>query len=206
MLKQNADYRSIETKLKQIREKREAERSKVEKELSEQRKNLENAEKRRDSALEKGTKEEYLEACSKVDRERNSVEYLNAKAKKLKEGYRVNLDQLRVFQRAIKKEQDTFTREGFKAILEEAEKLHSSCSKLFEEQKRGNSLYSEIVELFLADATPEEHKVLNSENLGAKGYTTLFGINQTIGVSRDVEKLLNNLKSDGVQEFLKGKE
>ena len=202
-----ADYTTIEKELNKIVENRKSVKAKVEKELFEQRELIEKAEENKENALKTGTKEGYLTACSKLAEEKASLEFLEEKAKQLKQGYKMKTEELRKFKKDIKKEQDSITRKGLKEIQEEIEKVCALCNEIIEEQDKGNELYSRFLKLFQEDTTTPEGsaELLKNPDLSNTPYTMIYGMNLVVGVRQSAEALRMNANKEAIKNFLEGK-
>ena len=198
-----ADYKNIEKEVLKMSETRNNNKAKVEKEISEQKASIDQAKKIKQKALETGTKEEYLRACENLVKEENSLEYLEEKAKQLTNNSKVSFEDLKRVKRTIKAEQDRTTKEGLKqlkGIFEDFEKLRS---EILEEQRRGDSIYSNLLNMFKEDATPGEMNALTCNmELCSEHYSSIYGINLVSSLEREVNGLRNALNKTAISEFI----
>ena len=196
-----ADYKNIEKEVFRIVEKRGKAKDKLEKELSEQRATLQKARDQKTKALE-GTQEEYLKACENVTREENLLEYLEEKRKKLKRDYMINKEELLGIKREIKKEQDLISVNCLKTIKEEVSNLFNLCQETLKEQKRGSSLYEDLLNVYEEDCSPEEIRSIPSSSLKSEPYNCRYGLNYIVDVLREVEELSKVFNNPGIKGFI----
>ena len=198
-----ADYKNIEKEVLKMVETRNNNKAKVEKEISEQKASIDQAKKIKQKALETGTKEEYLRSCENLVKEENSLEYLEEKAKQLINNSKVSFEDLKRVKRTIKAEQDRTTIEGLKQlkrIFEDFEKLRS---EILEEQRRGDSVYLNLLNMFKEDATPGEINALTSNmELCSEHYSSIYGVNLVSSIEKEVNMLRNALNKTAISEFI----
>lgn len=206
MLKQKADYKNIESEFKRFFEKRTKERAKREKEFLEQKQKKEMAEARKKAALEVGTKEDYLKVCLELEKENAALEFLKGKVEQSKRENKISLEELINYKKRITEEQDSVTIIFLKQIQNITDDLLDLCNEVIEEQNRGGQLYSEILELFKADATPEEiDNASRIQGLLSTDYLMIYGVNFVYKIINELEKFTKVVNSQATKNFIEGK-
>lgn len=203
-MKAKADYKSVEKELNKLIERRTSQIMKAEAELQEEKDKLNKAQENKQKMLESGTKEEYLSACSKVKSYEDSMEFLDAKFKAIKQNNKISVEDLKRIYGDITKEQHSITRAGLKEIREKAEELNRLCEAVFEEQNRGSDLYRNALDVFKEDASEGEFNALRAgvPYLVENKFSCRYGINFVAQLRIETDNLLKSINRPAINAYI----
>lgn len=199
-----ANYKSIEKEAAAIMNQREKDCRKTQGELQEERANLEKAKTEKARILESGSKEEFLKACEEVSRAENAVLYMEKRAEQLKEAHGIKVHDLKRIKKAIKAEQDSFTRAALAEIKTAVAEIWTFVEDTIKEQEKGSEVYSVLLSLYKDDTGAKEQE-LNSEGIAAAPYSTFYGFNGVIQLKQNLEKVKAFFERPEVKEFIEGR-
>lgn len=206
-MKTKADYRSIEKRLENIIENRSKGILKADQEIREEKEKLKKAIDKKNLILETGTKEDYLEACSREKKIEDSIEFLEAKKKSILMKNKVGIEDLKSFINDVNKEQHRITKSGLKEFIEKVDELRNLYNDITEDQNRGDALLNRVVLLFKEDTSEGEIKALSSSTpylLNPK-FTCNYGYNYVFHLEKNLKGFEWTLNSPGIKEYLEGK-
>lgn len=206
-MKTKADYRSIEKRLENIIEKRSKGIQKADQEIIDEKEKLKKAIDKKNLILESGTKEDYLEACSREKKIEDSIEFLEAKKKSILMKNKVGIEDLKSFINDVNQEQHRITKSGLKEFIEKVDELRNLYNDIIEDQNRGDALLNRVVLLFKEDAPESEIKALSSSTpylLNPK-FTCNYGFNYVVHLEKNLKGFEWSLNSPGIKEYLEGK-